>query len=268
MQFPIWFLVTLCLLSGCDIRKDTPINTPKPRNVSLQVFAAASLSDAFIDIAAVFEEEWPNVDIQFHFAGSQQLAQQLRLGAPADVFASANKSQMDLVVQSGIIAPGTSTPFAHNQLSVIIPVDNPANVQTLEELSRPGLLIVLADEAVPIGQYSRTMLENASRAFYASFRQDVLDNVVSYEQNVRAVLTKVALGEADAGVVYLSNLVDESTVTSLLIPPGINTEATYPIAQLLESKHPQVARAFISFVCSEEGQRILEQYGFNLKNPV
>lgn len=268
MRSSLWILLGCLLLSGCDFRKGTPgKSSSSSEAVSLTVFAAVSLTDAFTEMARTFEKSNPGVEITLHFAGSQQLAQQIHHGAPVDVFASANQIQMNIAVSSGRIESTSPVPFAHNQLSAVIPADNPALLSTIEDLARPGLVIVLADEAVPIGQYSKDFLDKASHTLDASYRDDVLANVASYEQNVRAVLTKVALGEADAGIVYASDLVGSSSVIPVEIPPSYNPETTYPIASLSDTDHPVAAMGFIHFVRSIEGQRILSRHGFISKEP-
>lgn len=245
------------------------MSTPHPQeDVQLIVFAAASLSDAFTEVAAVFEEAHPGVDVTLHFAGSQQLAHQISQGAPADVFASADDTQMQVAVASGRVKQGASIPFASNELIIVLPEENPAKLNTYLDLSQPGILLVLADEAVPVGQYSRAYLDKASQGLNRSYKSRVLENAVSFEQNVRAVLTKVFLGEADAGIVYSSDLIGLDSVTSLEIPAHLNIDVGYPIAPLTDSTHPELSGAFARFVQSPEGQRIVQKYGFKSKVPI
>ena len=235
----------------------------------LTVFAAASLTDAFTEIGAEFEALYPDVQVVFNFAGSQQLAQQLVQGAPGDVFASANEQQMAHVVENGRIHATSPQPFAHNELIVIFPVDNPGNINELADLTTPGLKIILATAEVPVGAYSLQFLRTASvdGALGGGFETAVLANVVSYEQNVRAVLSKVALGEADAGIVYRSDGVGgvQSAIGQVVIPAEWNIVAEYPLAPLADSKHLNLAQDFIDFVLSPAGQQILEKYGFQGK---
>jgi len=228
----------------------------------ITVMAAASLSEAFQELGSQFEAQHPGVRLEFNFAGSQQLAQQLAQGAAADVFASADQEQMDVAVQAGRVGDGSARIFAHNQLAVIYPANNPAGLLELPDLARPGLKLVLAASEVPAGRYSLQMLEKASLdpAFPPSYKQDVLKNVVSYESNVKAVLTKVALGEADAGIVYISDAYDQ--VGQLPIPAALNVTASYPIAALQDSPQSGLAQAFVDLVLSPEGQQVLVKYGF------
>lgn len=241
-----------------------PTETARP--VTLTVFAAASLTDAFDEIKGRFEAANPGVTVAYNFAGSNALAQQLGEGAPADVFASANKKQMDVAIDAGRIVTGTTQVFVRNRLVVIVPQDNPANIRTLQDLAKTGLKLILAAIDVPVGRYSLDFLDKAAAdaAFGATFKDDVLANVVSYEDNVRSVLTKVALGEGDAGIIYTSDIDGDAAkdVVSIEIPDALNTIAQYPISAVKDSANADVAEAFIAFVLSAEGQAILESYGF------
>ncbi len=231
----------------------------------VMVFAAASLADAFEQMAEQFEGRNSGTTVVLNFAGSQQLAQQIRQGAPADVFASASGKQMDVAVDGGRIERGGAQPFARNRLVVIYPKANPAKLRSLHDLAKPGVKLDLAAKEVPAGQYSLDFLAAAAQdpAYGAAYRTAVLKNVVSYEENVRAVVGKVGLGEADAGIVYASDVVAEGgELGTLKIPGGLNQVATYPIAALNDAKHVEAARGFVEFVLSAEGQTILEQHGF------
>ena len=231
---------------------------------ALTVFAAASLTDAFGEIAGLFEAANPGVTTVFNFAGSNQLATQINEDAPVDVFASANTAQMNAAVESGRIDAAAPVIFVTNRLVVVIPADNPGNIVNLQDLAAPDTLIVLAVEEVPVGRYSLEFLDLASAdpAFGESFREDVLANVVSYEENVRSVLNKVSLGEADAGIVYTSDLVGIEGVSQVEIPDALNVLAEYPLAILNDSPNADMARAFISYILSPEGQQVLSDYGF------
>jgi molybdate transport system substrate-binding protein len=232
----------------------------------LIVFAAASLNAAFGEIGIQFEAAHPGVTVVSNFAGSQQLSQQITEGAPSDVFASANKKQMEVVIAAGEVVSGTQQTFAKNRLVVIYPQDNPAGLTNIKDLSNPGLKLVLAAKEVPVGQYTLDFLDKAESdpAFQATFKDDVLKTVVSYEDNVKAVLTKVALGEADAGIVYTSDVTGEDAekVSQLAIPDALNVIASYPIAPIKDSKNLELAKAYIEMVLSQKGQDILAKYGF------
>ncbi|MGA7162011.1 MAG: molybdate ABC transporter substrate-binding protein [Bacteroidota bacterium] len=230
------------------------------------VFAAASLNEAFGAMAGEYESANPGEKITFNFAGSQQLVQQIAEGAPVDVFASANMKQMLEAVKSGRIDSASIKIFAHNRLVVVFPKENRARIHSLTDLGKPHLKIVLADKAVPAGQYAIEFLERCSRssAFDSSFKQKVLGNVVSYEENVKAVLTKVLLGEADAGIVYTSDVSKNAgeQAGTLEIPEGLNVIATYPIAAVRDARMDEQAGRFVQYVLSREGQKVLERFGF------
>lgn len=232
----------------------------------LNVFAAASLTEAFNELDQNFSAENPGVTLTFNFAGSQQLAQQLGQGAPADIFASANRSQMNVAIEAGRVVSGAEKTFVRNRLVVIYPTDNPAGITQLQDLAKPGIKLILAAKEVPVGQYSLDFLDKVitDTAFSPPYRDEVLKNIVSYEENVRAVLTKIALGEGDVGIVYTSDITGdaEDQVGRLDIPDNLNTIASYPIATVSDSAALTQAQAFVDYVLSPDGQAVLEKYGF------
>lgn len=231
---------------------------------TVTVFAAASLTNAFEQIALDFEAAHPGADVVFNFAGSSALATQISEGAPADVFASADARQMQAAVDTGRII-AESVIFAHNRLVIITPADNPAGLSTFRDLAAPGLRLVLAAEGVPVRAYTDEMLARISsnRQIGAAFSEAVLANVVSEEDNVRQVAVKVQLGEADAGVVYTSDAaLEPALVRVIAIPRMVNPRASYPIAPLADSAQPELAAGFITAVLSAQGQAVLAGFGF------
>jgi molybdate transport system substrate-binding protein len=232
---------------------------------SLTIFAAASLTNVFEDIAARFKADHPDSEIFFNFASSSELAAQLAEGAPADIFASANNAQMTVAIEAGRIA-GTPQIFAKNRLVLIVPIDNPANIAALSDLANEGIKLVIAAPDVPVRTYTDTMLERlaADSAYGETYRAGVLANVVSEEQNVRQVAAKVALGEADAGIVYISDITSDirDHVTAITIPDAVNTIASYPIALTNDTPNPELAQEFIDFVLSDAGQDVLIAQNF------
>lgn len=232
----------------------------------LIVFAAASLDGAFRAIGTAFEAAHPGTRVTFSFAGSQTLATQIGEGARADVFASANEKQMDALIGRGEVVGRAQRTFARNRLVVVTPADNPARVSTLHDLARPGLKLVLAQRSVPVGDYALQFLAKASAMpdHTAAFSPTVLANVVSYEDDVNGVLMKVSLGEADAGIVYASDVLRgvADKVARIEIPDELNAIAAYPIAPLVRSGRPDLAEGFVDFVLSPEGQAVLEAHGF------
>lgn len=259
-------LAALLVCNACTVPTSQSTAATQPKPVSLNVFAAASLTAAFGEIGKGFQVTHPEVTVTFNFAGSQQLAQQINSAAPADVFASANQAQMDVTVKAGSIAGGAPQPFAKNRLVVIYPKTNPGGVQTLADLAKPGLKLVLADKTVPVGQYALSFLDNAAKdaGFYATFKEDVLKNVVSYELDVKSVLAKVLLDEADAGIVYTTDAATDKAgkTGQLAIPDNLNVIAVYPIAVVKDSANLAAAQAFIDYVLSPDGQAVLSKYGF------
>ena len=235
-----------------------------PAQRTLTVFAAASLQGPFAALGDSLERARPGLKVTFSFAGSQTLALQIQQGAPADVFASADDHWMSVVKDSGRVR-GEPRVFAHNQLIVIIPASNPGHVTELADLGRPRLKIVLAAEAVPAGRYARVVLANLARlpGYGADFATRVGANVVSNEENVKSVVTKVQLGEADAGIVYGSDVTGSVAdhVSTIGIPAAANIIADYPIAVLAHAPDREDAAAFVALVFSHVGQRVLAARG-------
>lgn len=263
-------LTLVVIAAACSPLGVAPRSLP-PRQ-DLVVMAAASLSEAFTQIGGQFEAANPSFHIVLDLAGSQQLAQQLAQGAPADVFASANARQMQVAMDAGRVAKGSARVFATNRLTVIISSRiSDALLASPADLARPGLKLVLAAQDVPAGQYALEFLGKASTgaAYGSAFQSAVLKNVVSYEENVRSVVAKVALGEADAGIVYVTDVTADASgkVTRLAIPDDLNVVASYPIAAISGSAHLDAARAFVEMVLSPAGQAVLAHFGFSAAQP-
>jgi molybdate transport system substrate-binding protein len=233
---------------------------------TLTVFAAASLVDAFARIEADLEAANPSLDIVIETAGSQTLVTQLTEGAQADVFASASVNSMIVAEAAGVIA-GEPVPFAGNRLVIVTPADNPAGIDALADLAQDELLLVIAGEDVPAGQYTRRALCATGDA---GFVTAVGENVVSEEEDVRGVLAKVQIGEADAGIVYASDATAASLngagLQVIEFPAGIDTTALYPIAPV-SGGDTELATAFISYLTGEEGQQTLAEFGFTSPAP-
>lgn len=231
---------------------------------TLTVYAATSLTDAFEELAAAFLENRPDLDIVLNFASSSKLAAQLLAGAPADIFASANSSQMDLVVADGRISASTVQAFASNRLTLIAPADNPGEITGIEDLGSKRLLLVLAVTGTPIRDYTDAMFVSHNQDFGEDFAQRALMNLVSEESNVRQVVARIALGEADAGIVYQTDAMGEisDNVMQFPIADRHNQTASYPVAVLADSALPELSQAFIVFLRSDVGQAILGAFGF------
>jgi molybdate transport system substrate-binding protein len=231
----------------------------------LTVFTAASLTDAFKEIAAQIERANPGTKLTFNFAGSPTLRTQLAQGARADVFAPADEPNMYGAERDGTIS-GEPQIFARSLLVVVVPANNPAGINTPQDLAKPKLKLVLTNKDVPVGNYARQALDKMSRdpAFGKDFSTRVLANLVSEETNVKQVASKVQLGEADAGIVYATDVTPAigSAVRVIPIPPEFNVIAKYPIAAVKGARNALGARAFIEYVLSPAGQAILARYGF------
>ena len=283
MKKILFFLLLICLLGliACgaprssklteanpgitsDSGTQTSLPTDARQNNVLIIFAASSLTDAFQDLVKTYETTHPGTKISLSFAGSQVLRTQLEQGAIADIYASADHKNMDLLVTDMLVAANSYQDFATNRLIVILPSGNPAEMKTLADLARPGVKLVLADPSVPAGNYARQILANISAdpAYGSGFTTAVLANVVSNETDVRQVVTKVELGEADAGIVYVSDALATQDLETIPIPDKFNIIAKYPIAILANSPNPGLAGGFIEFIMSAEGQAIMEKWGF------
>lgn len=245
--------------SSTDAADQTSTSSPPSSATSepalegdIVVFAALSLADAFTELGTAFEEQNDGTSVEFNFGPSSGLANQILEGAPADVFASANATQMDVVVEAGG-NEGEPEPFVTNVLEIAVPPDNPGEVAGLEDFARDELLIGLCAEEVPCGQFGRQILEGAG----------ITPAIDTDEPDVRALLTKVESGELDAGIVYKTDvLASDGAVEGVDIPEDQNVIATYPLVALAEAGAPEVAAAFVEFVLSEEGFEILESFGF------
>ncbi len=265
MKRLISLLFLLAFLLAACAPASTPAPTASPAPRTLTVFAAASLTGAFGQIGKAFQAANPGVSVTFNFAGSQALRTQLEQGASADVFASADHKNMDALVSENLIAGGKYQDFASNLLVVILPPNNPANIQTLQDLAEPGIKLDLADASVPVGNYSRQALANLSKdpTYGADFSTKVLANVVSNETDVKQVVSKVDLGEADAGIVYVTDAQAATDLKTIAIPSNFNVTAKYPIAVLEKSNNADLAASFIAYILSPDGQAILKKWGFS-----
>jgi molybdate transport system substrate-binding protein len=217
------------------------------------VYAAASLTNPFTAIAEAFKRAHAEVDVVTNFAGSSELVAQISNGAPADVFAAADTATMARLVEAGLLL-GDPQVFATNSMTIVVEHGNPLGIARVADLADPGTVLVVCALEVPCGAYAAEVFEQAGVAAAPD----------SYEENVKAVLTKVALGEADAGLVYATDVTaaGEGAVTGVAIPSDINVVAEYPIAVTTATTARAAALAFVEFVAGPEGQAILAEYGF------
>jgi molybdate transport system substrate-binding protein len=219
---------------------------------TVTVLAAASLTDAFGDIEADVEEANPDADVEISYGGSSALRDQILSGQPVDVFASASGSVMDEVVEAGA-NDGEPQQFVTNKLEIVVPAGNPAGVEGLEDFGDDDLLVGLCAEEVPCGDFGRQALENAG----------VEPAPDSNEPDVRSLLDKVSSGELDAGLVYTTDVLSAGDeVEGIEVPDDVNVVAKYPIVALAEAPNAAGAAAFVDYVLSDDGQAVLEEYGF------
>lgn len=261
-------LVLAILVSGCTSTVNpTPSPADKPvTKTSITIFAAASLKDAFNETKARYEAQHKGVNIILNFDGSQALRAQIEQGAHADIFASASTSHMNALKDQGYMNNSTVTSFANNKLAIIVPKDNPAGIHNISDLAESGVKIVIGTKDVPVGDYTLQILGKISNntTYGSDYYRKVMDNVVSQETTVNFVTSKVALGEADAGIVYVSDVPEEykDKVSVITIPDEFNVIAVYPIGVLNGSGNPTMAEDFINYVKSPKGGQILSKYGF------
>jgi molybdate transport system substrate-binding protein len=234
------------------VTAEAPATTTPSVEGDITVFAAASLTESFTEIGEAFTAANPDAEAEFSFDASSALVQQITEGAPADVFASADTANMDKVTEAGL--NGTDPViFATNLLTIIVAPDNPLGITGVEDLANHDLRVVICSPEVPCGSYANQIFEAAG----------VTVTPASLEQNVRGVVTKVTAGEADAGIVYVTDVIAAGDAADMVeIPEDINVVAEYPIATVAESGNAEVGEAFIDFVLGSEGQAILGEYGF------
>jgi molybdate transport system substrate-binding protein len=230
---------------------------------TLTILAASSLTDAFGELGNTFEEQNQGVQVKQTFGASSDLLAQIQQGAPADVFASAAEEEMDTVEKDDLVS-GKPRVFVKNREVIMVPKDNPANINSLEDMARPDIKLVLAAKDVPAADYAIEILGKANKEYGPDFEQDVLSNVVSREVDVRASVNRVVVGDADATFGYASDYTPDirDKVKVIKIPPEQNIIATYPIAALKDAKAPELAKKWVDLVTSEEGQKVLEKWNF------
>jgi molybdate transport system substrate-binding protein len=257
--------VLLASLAACSIAPFFAMRAKGDATQELVVFAAASLREVCQSVALAFEKQHPDAKVSFNFAGSQDLRVQIEQGAKVDVFASADWKHMKLLATRDMVIEPVV--FAHNLPVVVVPKSNPTRIRTFADLPRATHLVVGATE-VPIGAYTDAIFAAAEKLYGKAFHEQILARVRSRELNVRQVLTKVALGEADAGIVYKTDaLTMPNKVQMIEIPKQVNIVAEYPIAVLQAAPHPELARVFVKLVLSKQGQKMLAEAGFGKVEP-
>lgn len=224
---------------------------PRPSG-EITVFAASSLTESFDAIAKQFEKKYPGVSVKFNYDASSNLATQINQGAPADVFASADQDNLQKTIDSGAVTP-PPVAFAKNRLEIAVEKGNPKKIKGLADLQKSGLVVVLCADQVPCGKYAAQSLGKAG----------VSVSPASKEENAKATLSKVSIGEADASIVYVTDVkASKGTTSGVKIADKVNVVATYPMGVVKDSQNATAAKAWVQFVNSKEGQKTLRKFGF------
>jgi len=231
----------------------------------LTVFCGAGLTGALSEIGGIYENA-TNISVEFNFDGAPALRSQIEQGAYADIFIPADLKHMNALKSEGFINNSTVEVFARNKVAIIVPNDNPASITGLKDLASPGVKILMGTKDLPVGGYALQVLDKlaADPEYGPAYRESVLSNVVSQETTVNRIVSKIALGEADAGFAFISDVSPQMVgkVTRILIPEKCNVVGDFPVAVLSQSKYPVEAQAFLDMIMSTEGQSILGKYGF------
>ncbi|MEX2445804.1 MAG: molybdate ABC transporter substrate-binding protein [Dehalococcoidia bacterium] len=257
----VGLILAMAIAAGCAT-ESSPAGAAGAPTGEIVVSAASSLTDAFDEVKAAYEREHTAVTVRMNYGSSSALAVQVNEGAPVDVFASADEAQMQVVVEAGNAQP--SVEFASNTLVVAYPADGTA-LASFEDIAEPGVRLVVAAETVPVGNYARAAVRaaGADGRYGPDFESRVIANVRSEEPNVRAVLAKVELGEADAAIVYATDVAaTDGRALAVEVPAEFTPPAAYVIAVTELSTSPDVAQDFVDYVTSGDGQAILAGHGF------
>ena len=254
---------TLALVAVALAAASFPTSPAVADDTTLDALVAANATKPFAQIEAAFERAHPGVTIRANFAGTQILEQQLESGAPCDVFLSADRPHIEKLAHEGLVEPYRVV--AHLHEAIVVPKTNPARIASLRDLGKPGVKLVIGVPDVPIGKYARAIIGKADRAYGGDFRKHVLANVVSLEVNVKSVLQKVILDEADAGIVYRTDVDAEAlrSVDVIEIPPDLNVRGTNYIAVGRDAKHPALARELERFMLSPAGRAVFAKAGYD-----
>lgn len=253
-------LLIAAVLTACSGPLSQTSSTPQSQ---ITVLAASSLKAALTAAATAYENTHPGVAISLSFDASSALRTKIEQGQPADVFASADVTNAQKLIDDGF-AIGPTQPFAGNRLAIVVPSANPARIASPADLARSGVRLIAAGESVPITVYADQLVTALGRqlGYPAGFATKVADNVASREDNVAAVLSKVALGEGDAGIVYRTDALGSSSVHEVPLPAGVNVAVTYAAVVVKASSQADAARAFLEWLSGAEGQAVLARFGF------
>lgn len=256
-------LVAVALTAAACSSGSAPSTGSAPSSTDLTIFGAASLKGALEKAKSAYEASHPGLTLTLSTDSSAVLAAQIEQGAPADVFLSADTSNPKMLVDGGF-ASGAATVFAGNELTIIVPLDNPANVTTPTDLARSGLKVIAAGDGVPITGYATQLIDNLGDqpGYPPGFAAAYTANIVSKEDNVKAVVAKIELGEGDAGIVYVTDAAASTRITSIDVPDAANVRATYAGVVVKASPKQDAAKAFLDWFAGPDGQAILASFGF------
>jgi molybdate transport system substrate-binding protein len=244
-------LVALAALAVLIAAAQPVAAAPKPSG-EITVFAASSLTESFDAIAKQFEKKYPDVSVKFDYDASSNLATQINQGAPADVFASADQDNLQKTIDSGTVTPPPVV-FAKNRLEIAVEKGNPKKIKGLADLQKSGLVVVLCADQVPCGRYAAESLAKAG----------VSISPASKEENAKTTLSKVSIGEADASIVYVTDVkASKGTTSGVKVADKQNVIATYPMGVVKDSQNARAAKAWVQYVTSKDGQTTLRKFGF------
>jgi molybdate transport system substrate-binding protein len=234
-----------------------------PASAGLTIYAAASLKSVLSKVQTAYEAAYPGTTLAISTDSSSALETKIEQGAPADIFLSADTANPQMLVDKGLAA-GSLTKFAGNLLTVIVPATNPAGIQTPADLAKAGIKVIAAGDTVPITKYATQLVANLARqpGYPADFVAKYTANIVSREDNVAAVVSKIELGEGDAGIVYATDAKTSTNVTTIAVPDAANVPATYGGVVVKASPNGAAAEAFLAWLAGPDGQAILATFGF------
>lgn len=258
---PVLAIATVVLMLGAC--STTAAASPSAEPVELTVFGAASLKGALEEAKAAYETANPGTTVTISTDSSSALETQIEQGAPADVFLSADTTNPRKLVDAGM-ADGAAVDFAGNKLTIIVPFDNPAKIATPADLAKAGIKVIAAGDEVPISKYAKQLVDGLAKeaGYPADFAAAYGRNIASKEDNVKAVVAKIELGEGDAGIVYVTDAKASSKVAAVDVPDSANVPATYAGVVVKASKNAAAAKAFLDWFSGPDGQAILGGFGF------